>query len=43
MNPDGSYSAVIWLLKGPIKPVRPERKERQLKERRAPLAPVLAA
>jgi hypothetical protein len=45
-NPDGSYSAVIWMLKGPIKPVRPsdpEREQRQLKERHAPLAPVLAA
>jgi hypothetical protein len=46
MNPDGSYSAVIWMLKGPIKelrskPVRPSGPE--LKERRSPRGPVLAA
>jgi hypothetical protein len=40
-NPNGSYSAEVWILKGPINPVRPSDPER--KQPRPSFAPVLVA
>jgi hypothetical protein len=45
MNPDGSYSAVIRILKGPIKRVQPsgDSPDPERKQPRPSFAPVLAA